>query len=422
MQRMLQAPKKNQKGERMIKLITFDEMLETLLTVEEKNERGKKMSATIIERRKLKDEAKRQAESFSSKIKLLDQQIEAEAVVIEDGIEWRKVRCTERLTASILEVEVVRCDTGEVIRTRPIRPEERQEDLFPANNQAVDDDQAVAESTENAAAFLGVNTETGAPDDLPPKNDYAARGANENGVYVEDDTQKAITFRSGIDYVEFTPIQDRVDGLWRVARRMQFCNAYSSYPCTVKSPASFTKIEAIKCEAIKTIQYLDGIKGKATETIQSLGKGIKGKTTESIQSADRIKGENEQRIEKLIKAIAYEDITKKEVSADTTSLDYPASQCAECAQIDGGHFEACSKRSLISFTTYLEYAKAQGLKNPNSHARKMELSRSRDAEVLDWIAEKQGKPEDGKLFQELGEKSQSKKTRTRRPKAYEDGL
>ncbi len=102
----------------MIKLKTFDEMLECLLTDDERAVKSEQLSKQVIDRRLLKAEAKRTQESFASKIKLADQEIENLALLLEDGKELRRIQCFEREVADVPEIEIVRSDTGEVVRTR----------------------------------------------------------------------------------------------------------------------------------------------------------------------------------------------------------------------------------------------------------------------------------------------------------------
>jgi hypothetical protein len=158
----------------MIKLKTFDEMLEVVLTTEEKNDRSAKMSKTILERMRLKNEAKRTAESFSSKIKLLDQEIEGEACILEDGKEFRKVPCKEAIAFNGIEVEVIRTDTWEIVRTRAMTAEERQEDLFPTPVEATEP--GTEESQANAEKFFGQDETKPAEDEKESAPDEKPEG------------------------------------------------------------------------------------------------------------------------------------------------------------------------------------------------------------------------------------------------------
>ena len=114
------------------------------------------------------------------------------------------------------------------------------------------------------------------------------------------------------------------------------------------------------------------------------------------------------------------------VSKQNLADDFTAPRCEECHRTDGGHSETCSHRNMISFATYLAFAKAQKLRNPNSHARKMELKRDRDEEVREWIEAEQGRPdaEKGALFNAEPEPKPRKmrKLRLVEESSYEAGL
>lgn len=108
-------------------------MLEVILTDTEIAERSKAMSKLVINKRQIKAKAKSEAEGYAAQIKLLEQQIDSEASIIEDGKEFRNVDCLERISPEAPnEVEIIRLDTGEVIATRPMTEEERQQSLFDA--------------------------------------------------------------------------------------------------------------------------------------------------------------------------------------------------------------------------------------------------------------------------------------------------
>jgi hypothetical protein len=67
--------------------------------------------------------------------------------------------------------------------------------------------------------------------------------------------------------------------------------------------------------------------------------------------------------------------------------DFTATQCAECKAIDGAHSASCSQASGLSYDDYFGYAKAKGVKNPASWAKKWQLSREKDGLVKAWLAE-----------------------------------
>lgn len=111
----------------------IERMLEVILTDEEIAKRSREMSKVVISRGNLKAQAKIAAEGFAAEIKLLDQKIESEASAIEHGKEIRKVICREVLnTEAENEAITIRTDTGEIIASRPLTEEEKQQNLFDA--------------------------------------------------------------------------------------------------------------------------------------------------------------------------------------------------------------------------------------------------------------------------------------------------
>jgi ParB/RepB/Spo0J family partition protein len=67
--------------------------------------------------------------------------------------------------------------------------------------------------------------------------------------------------------------------------------------------------------------------------------------------------------------------------------DFTADRCPECGRIDGAHTAECSHSDTPSYPIYLAFCKAQGIQRPAAAARKLELTRERDAEIIAWMAE-----------------------------------
>lgn len=134
--------------------------LQVELTPDELLEKGRELSTAIIERLRIKNKAKYIAEGFTAEIKLFEQQIETLGMLVSEGKEFQKVKCVETVTASGIEVETTRLDTGEFVSIRPMTAEERQENLFDNTPEILldteDSHEKTSESLRNAAAFLGV--------------------------------------------------------------------------------------------------------------------------------------------------------------------------------------------------------------------------------------------------------------------------
>lgn len=70
---------------------------------------------------------------------------------------------------------------------------------------------------------------------------------------------------------------------------------------------------------------------------------------------------------------------------DVEDDDFTAPICDECKRIDGGHTQKCSRSDALTFEDYLAYAHAHYKRNHQSHARKMELSKTSDDKVREWM-------------------------------------
>jgi hypothetical protein len=82
---------------------------------------------------------------------------------------------------------------------------------------------------------------------------------------------------------------------------------------------------------------------------------------------------------------AKRDLAELKDLAEKVDDDFTADQCEECKRIDGAHTAECSKGGALGFPAYLAFAKAQGLKPVNTAARKLQLSKERDAEIRTWL-------------------------------------
>lgn len=101
------------------------------LSTMEVRERSLELSSKIAEARAL--EARRKA--AASEFKASDQEIRARidelAESVKSGRESRQVECRWSRNESLGRMELARMDTGEVIESRALTPEERQIKMFP---------------------------------------------------------------------------------------------------------------------------------------------------------------------------------------------------------------------------------------------------------------------------------------------------
>ena len=134
---------------------TFTEELPCKLTKREVYQRGREMARTSIELARHEAEAKEQIAELKAKAKELDKEHKRLARIVDSGEENRLVDCYQRAYVDQpnqrFEVETVRIDTGEVVRVRPMDPNERndalQGTLFEMNSEIM---RATKEATERA--------------------------------------------------------------------------------------------------------------------------------------------------------------------------------------------------------------------------------------------------------------------------------
>lgn len=102
------------------------EVLPVDLTSEQIAQRGQLLAACQVDIEKLKADKKDSAAEFKRKIEDLEAQAKKLSHAITAGTEEREVECDERLNLDEKIVEIVRRDTGEVVRKRRVEDEDLQ--------------------------------------------------------------------------------------------------------------------------------------------------------------------------------------------------------------------------------------------------------------------------------------------------------
>lgn len=108
----------------------FVEKLPCDLTRDEMLQKAEEMATQLKERAEVELTAKESAGEFKDQMKRLDRTIADRAEEVRTGVEYRQVECTERGDFRRNLVQVVRLDTGEIVRSRPMAVHERQDSLF----------------------------------------------------------------------------------------------------------------------------------------------------------------------------------------------------------------------------------------------------------------------------------------------------
>jgi hypothetical protein len=131
------------------------ESLPCKLTHEEHRDASKRLARLISERVQLDDRAKAQSAEFLARKKELDAEIRQLGHTVDSETEVRDVKVLYEADVGKGEVYEVRTDTGEKVRTRALRNNERQEQL------------PGIEDAANRAAQAALFKDDSLPDDGP---------------------------------------------------------------------------------------------------------------------------------------------------------------------------------------------------------------------------------------------------------------
>jgi hypothetical protein len=107
----------------------FVEKLPCELTRDEKLNKADQMAEHLKTRAEVELEAQTAAGTFKRQLKELDRAIGDRAEEVRSGVEYRPVECACRDRFRDNQVDVVRLDTGEIVRSRPMTLQERQGSL-----------------------------------------------------------------------------------------------------------------------------------------------------------------------------------------------------------------------------------------------------------------------------------------------------
>ncbi len=106
------------------------EYLKCILTEPEIKDAGAMLAKTYSEITELEEQKKSQASDFKAKIDGATAQASILARKIQNGYEFRNIDCEEAWDYEDKVVEVMRLDTGEIIKTRAMTTDELQKKLF----------------------------------------------------------------------------------------------------------------------------------------------------------------------------------------------------------------------------------------------------------------------------------------------------
>ncbi len=107
----------------------FYEELPCALDSQELVLKSKQLAQLLCDQANVELEKKEANATFKEQLDDIDKRMSALALEVRTGREYREVPCTERADYADNRVEIVRMDTGEVVRIRPLLQGERQEAL-----------------------------------------------------------------------------------------------------------------------------------------------------------------------------------------------------------------------------------------------------------------------------------------------------
>jgi hypothetical protein len=117
---------------------TFYERLPCQLDAQELLLKSKALAQALSEQAHVEDEKKEAAAEYKRQLDAIDAQLSALGLEVRTGIEYREVGCLERADYQEGRVEIIRADTGEVVRIRPLEAHERQQQLPMTGRHNVD--------------------------------------------------------------------------------------------------------------------------------------------------------------------------------------------------------------------------------------------------------------------------------------------
>jgi len=106
------------------------EFLKCILTEGEKREIAQNLAVAVMSRDEAEGGLKSAQTQFKSKIALHEAELISLAEKLRSGFEMRNIECEISGDYKLGTVTIIRLDTGEIIRERPMTKDERQNKLF----------------------------------------------------------------------------------------------------------------------------------------------------------------------------------------------------------------------------------------------------------------------------------------------------
>ncbi len=119
------------------------------LNNEELMAKGQELAAKAGEISEAKDDLKSVGKTMKDQIALMEKELDVLVRIVRQKMEYREVECVEVRDNIRMVIQIWRCDTNEIVETRPMTQVERQLSMFPDRLRVVDS-KAETETTKPA--------------------------------------------------------------------------------------------------------------------------------------------------------------------------------------------------------------------------------------------------------------------------------
>jgi hypothetical protein len=107
----------------------FYERLPCQLEAQELLLKSRALAQLLSDQEAIEAEKKDASAEFKRRLDAVEGDLSALGLEVRTGREYREVGCIERADYTDNRVEIIRTDTGEIVRMRPLEPHERQQSL-----------------------------------------------------------------------------------------------------------------------------------------------------------------------------------------------------------------------------------------------------------------------------------------------------
>lgn len=122
------------------------------LTRDEYDSKAQELSAKLTTMAEMENALKSVQKNMKSQIEDIKELIGVLTKTIRNRTEDRDVECYEVRDEDRMVMQIIRCDTSEIVETRAMSPSERQLVMFPSRPRAVENDTVITEEAPDSQA------------------------------------------------------------------------------------------------------------------------------------------------------------------------------------------------------------------------------------------------------------------------------